>query len=148
MSYEITTFFEIKDRGDFIRVEVLGLSSPLSINDSDPRWINAHVFFSLGAFKGDFTAEVTSTDFQPFKEQLSALYASLKGQALFNTLEGQIEIKVNGDGLGHLEIICILQDKCGISNTLEAIFETDQTQLPNLIKQLENITATFCRNKK
>jgi hypothetical protein len=49
-------------------------------------------------YRGYFRAE----EFSQFRNELSELYSSLKGEACFESMEDWLNIKVHGDGLGHM----------------------------------------------
>lgn len=138
-----TTYFELKDRGDFIRIELNSLNYPTAEHDWDRNWIKSKVIVKAGAFSGQFECDLMTTDFEKFKQDLSQLYEKLDGRASFDTREGQVTIKIKGDGIGHLNADCSLMDKAGIGNTLEFEINFDQTIIPEMVRQLENITRTY-----
>lgn len=143
MINENSTFFEITGNGNFIRIELSNfndLSTELSWSEN---WIKAIVHVKAGAFSGDFKADLTTWEFLTFKKELIVLYEKLNGSATFDTLEKQVVIKVSGDGIGHLIADCDLEDQAGFGNRLNLKIYFDQTFLPELIRQLEKITAKF-----
>jgi hypothetical protein len=83
-----TKYFELKDSGDFIRIDLLKLTYPDAKLDWDNNWIKSNVRVKAGAFTGQFDIELMTTDFEKFKQELSRLYDKLDGTALFDTLEG------------------------------------------------------------
>jgi len=52
----------------------------------------------------------------------------------------QVEIKIVGDGIGHLHAECEVMDYAGTGNKLELEINFDQTHIPKIINQLEKIT--------
>jgi hypothetical protein len=84
-----------------------------------------------------------TTDFELFKRELKATYKNLNGTAKFKTLEGQIEINMRGDRLGHFEIECVAMDEPGTGNQLEIRMGFDQTYIPDLLRQLDNIISEY-----
>src|SRR5690606_973570 len=96
-----------------------------------------------GAFSGAFKADFMTVDFVTFKNELAKLYEKLNGIATFHTLESQVEIKISGDGIGHLTAECIVKDAASFGNKLEFEINFDQTHIPELLNQLKKITDRF-----
>jgi hypothetical protein len=78
-----------------------------------------------------------------FKRELKKTYDSLNDQAEFKTLEGQIQIKIEGDGLGHFSVDCEVMDDAGVGNKLNIAMAFDQTQIPDFVRQLDKIVKQF-----
>jgi hypothetical protein len=138
-----TKYFELKDSGDFIRIDLLKLTYPDAKLDWDNNWIKSNVRVKAGAFTGQFDIELMTTDFEKFKQELSRLYDKLDGTALFDTLEGQVVIKIKGDGIGHFEADCSVMDYAGTGNKLEFELNFDQTIIPELVRQLDTICKHY-----
>lgn len=68
---------------------------------------------------------------------------TLNDTATFKTLEGQIEVRCVGDGIGHFTVECSAMDQPGIGNELNVTMSFDQTIIPDLLRQLDKITRTF-----
>ncbi len=122
---------------------MLKLTYPKAKLDWDRNWIQAIVTVKAGAFSGQFKTELMTTDFYKFKQQFSRLYDNLDGMAIFDTIEGQINIKIKGDGIGHFEANCMVMDYAGTGNKLDFEIIFDQTIIPNIVGQLDNITKTY-----
>lgn len=137
------TFFELSDPGNFLRVTVLGLSHPNATDDWDRNWINCRFEAKSGGFTGNFEGTLMTTDIESFKQQLKRVYSSLKGTANLESLENYLSIVLTGDGIGHLEARCTLRESNLPLNELTFELEFDQTFLPNIMNQLNNITRTF-----
>ena len=140
---ENSTYFEISENGNLIRIDILGLNYPNAEDDWDRNWLKSIISAKAGAFSGNFKADLMTTDFETFKNELTNLYDKLKGIATFNTLESQVDIKITGDGIGHLKAKCEVMDYAGIGNKLEFEIDFDQTQIPKIVNQLENIITKF-----
>jgi hypothetical protein len=136
-------FFEISGNGNFIRIELLGLNYPNADMQSDANWISGNVSVQAGAFSGNFKMEFETTDFPSFKIQLEKLYEKLNGFAVFYTIENQVEIKISGDGNGHLNAACEVVDFPGYGNKLNFEIDFDQTHLPKIIAQLLQIMNKY-----
>jgi hypothetical protein len=110
---------------------------------TDYNWLLCTVDVSFGKFTGTFSANFQSYDFIKFTQELKKLYACLKGTATFNTLEGQLEIKLTGNGNGTIELTGMCMDSVGVGNQLSFSTELDQTYLPSSIAELEDILNGF-----
>jgi hypothetical protein len=138
-------YFEIFDSGDFVRLEPI---KPENYNDElqddwDKNWIRTKVTVKGGAFTGQFFADFTTIDFEIFKRGIKNLDNDFTGKAKFETLEGQLTLNIEGDGIGHFEIKCFAEDRPGNGSRLSFNFTFDQTALARLINELDNITKAF-----
>ena len=140
---EETLFFEISESGNLIRIDLIGLNYPTAELDWDRNWIRGFVKVKAGAFSGEFKADFMTVDFVDFKKELTKIYDTLKGIVTFQTLESQVEIKIIGDGIGHLNAECVVMDNAGSGNKLEFEISFDQTHIPKILNQLEKITDKF-----
>ena len=136
-------FFEITDAGDLIRIELLGDLHQNAELSWDQNWLKCYITVKGGRFQGQYEAELMRVDFDTFNQDLKRIYNDLKGCARFTCLESQLEIIMEGDGLGHFVIHCIAMDQPGVGGKLEFDMAIDQTYLPNLIRQLEMILDRY-----
>ena len=135
-------YFEITDGLDTIKIEPMNLTYPDAEHDWDKNLINSKVSIKGGAFRGQFDAQFMTVDFEKFKQELRRVYNDLKGYANFNCLEDYLELKVKGDGIGHFSVDIIANDNSAKSK-LEFELTFDQTQIPELLRQLDTITKRF-----
>lgn len=143
MKEENSIKIEFKDSGNFLRITPIGLNFPNAELDWDRNWLTANIEFYSGSFHGAFQGDFMTVDFEIFKQELRQLYKSLTGTANFNCDDRYVMIKMEGDGLGHLLTNCQLSDDGGISRKIEFKLQLDQTQLPDLINSLNNLTKEF-----
>lgn len=137
-------YFEIFDAGDLVRLEPIELIKYNSDVDWDKNWIKTQVTIKGGKFSGQYSGDFMTVDFEKFKQELSILYDNLQGTANFNDLEGFLELKITGDGIGHFEVNVKACDQPGV-NASELTFTMgfDQTELKDLVNQLDRITKQF-----
>ena len=136
--------FEINDTGNFIRVTAIRLMYPDAEMSWDRNWIESHIEISAAPFHGKYRASLMTVDFEKFKRELRRVYKDLSGVTAFNCLEDDIEIKIKGDGLGHFAATCTGKDTTNIHGSkLSFHLDFDQTQIPELINQLDEITKAF-----
>ena len=136
--------FEIKGYGNFIRIVPLRFMHPNAEMDWDRNWIETHIEINALPFSGNYNVSLLTRDFEIFKQELKRIYDDLAGAAMFDSLESEIEIKIKGDGLGHFKANCKATDRTTVDGSeLSFVIDFDQTQIPELIKQLEEITTAF-----
>ena len=117
---------------------------PKAENDWDKNMISAKIIVKTNAFCGEYEAELMTVDFEKFKQELRLLYQELDGHASFECLEHYLSIQVQGDGLGHFTADCIANEKPWINDSeLRCKFYFDQTQINDLVYQLDLITKEF-----
>ncbi|MGF7081800.1 WapI family immunity protein [Mucilaginibacter sp. UYCu711] len=143
METEEEVYFELSDEDSFVRVSLNKYSYPESKNVYDKNWISSKIILRSGPFAATFAAEFMAVDFEKFKKELEYLYDHLDSSATFNGLERNLEIQIQGDGIGHLKAICNASDEPGYGRNFKFYIEFDQTQLMPLIRQLANILQSF-----
>ena len=84
------TNFEICDAGDLIRLEPIQVYDDNSQLDWDRNWVRTKVTVKGGAFSGEFTADLMTTDFELFKRDLINLDKDFKGTAKMNYLAAKL----------------------------------------------------------
>ena len=136
-------YYEIRDNENYIRIEIIGLIYPTAELDWDKNWLETNIDVKAGAFTGNFEANFMTIDFERFKNELIILYNNLERAAKFISYENQVEITIKGNGFGHLIAFCKLMDSVGVGNELEIELSFDQTQIPKMIKELDNINRVF-----
>ena len=133
MINENSTYFEISESGNLIRIELVGYNHPNAELDWDKNWVRGIVSVKAGGFYGEFKADFMTVDFVSFKNELAKLYDKLNGIATFHTIEEQVVVKVTGDGIGHLKADCVVMDYAGTGNRLVFEIDFDQTHIPGIL---------------
>ena len=132
------------ERGDHVRVEVTGRAHPEASDFWDGNWVNTRISARAGGFRGGASAFLRTTDFADFREQLHTLHQRLTGEAVFETLEGWLAIRVVGDGRGHMDTRVTLTDEPGVGNKLLfAVPDLDQTHIFDTIAHLCEIEEMY-----
>jgi hypothetical protein len=126
-----------------LEINVLGYERAASGDYHDDNWLSAQVSVSCGAFRGMFPAAFLTAELESFRDQLAQLYEALSGSARFETLEGQLQLEITGDGLGHIHISGEAQDQAGIGNRLVFKIGIDQTQLQASVQSLASAMSSF-----
>ena len=105
--------------------------------------MDSNVEINAGAFQGAYTACLRCDEFLAFRNSLVQLYSTLSGEAGFRSMEDWLTVKITGDGLGHFEVECKARDTFGFDSRLEFSLFLDQTQMPEIIRGLDNILEQF-----
>lgn len=136
-------YFEITDNDNSIRIEIINQPYSNSEIDYDKNWLKASVKVKVGAFSGDFFADLQTYDFKIFMEELEIAFNNLNRNAMFEGIESQVKIHLTGNGTGNFEVNFSLMDKAGFGNELKGEFIIDQTRLPEIINQLSAINTLY-----
>ena len=138
------TYFSLgKTQEERVEVEVQGYERAVSGDYHDDNWLTAEVRIRAGRFRGKVDAAILTVELQGFLVQLRTLHETLRGVAKFETLEEQLQLTLNGDGLGHIDVTGEVADEPGIGNRLLFKLHLDQSQLGASIRELESVTSRF-----
>jgi hypothetical protein len=109
----------------------------------DGNWLNATVEIVAGGFRGKYEALLRAEEFAQFRDQLRPLYEHLSEAATFTTMEDWLRIHIEGDGKGHFQAQCQAVDQPGLGNRLTFSIEFDQTELPAIVRSLDEVCVAF-----
>jgi hypothetical protein len=127
-----------------VRLEPISYERDSSSITEDNNWVKTKVTIRGGSFTGQYIASMTTYDFDFLKQGLSPLYDNLKGGLLFNDLENALELKIQGDGIGHFSVDVTARDNPGPNySVLTFTMAFDQTELKTLVEQITKITKRF-----
>ena len=126
-----------------IEVDVLQYERSPNGDYDDDNWLKSQVRIAAGGFRGKVDAAIVTGELTAFLAQLRPLYDSLRGGAEFSALEGQLHLRLTGDGKGHVELAGEVADQPGIGNRLHFVMRFDQSQLGNSIRELEKVSSSF-----
>jgi hypothetical protein len=127
----------------FLVLTLHGRTLPDAADPWDADWLDCTAEVTAGAFRGHLNRSLRSDELERFSRQLARLYDRLTGEAVLETLEHWLAIRVAGDGRGHLEASCRLCDDPACGNTLDFRLHFDQTSLPDLLRQLEGALQAY-----
>jgi hypothetical protein len=126
-----------------IEVDLLGYERALTGEYWDDNWLNVVIRVQAGGLQGKATATFITAELIEFLSQLRPLYETLSGEAEFDTMEQQLNLKLKGDGKGHVELCGEVLDQSGIGHRLNFTLHFDQSQLAASIRELERVTSQF-----
>src|SRR5262245_39617746 len=131
------------DRGDFLRIVILGRSYVGATDYWDGNWVRVAFELKTGGFSGSISGDLRAEELVSFLEQFKSVQQSLHGTAEFETMEGWLSIRARGNGRGHIEFRCKICDEPGIGNTLDCTLRTDQTFTRTALADLEAAVKEF-----
>ena len=126
-----------------ITVDVLSYERPVCGEYWDDNWLVVDISVTAGGFHGRASVSIITAELVSFSEQLHVLYERLTGTAEFTTLEGQLSLKLVGDGRGHIRLAGLVLDQAGVGNRLSFTLDFDQTFLPPSISDLNAVLRAF-----
>ena len=126
---------------EFVAIRVLTRSPEPDYWDGN--WLTCDVTLHVGGFRGAFHANLRTTEFQQFFEQLQELQARLTGTARFEAMEAQLTLALEGDGRGHIAVHGQAQDVAGTGHVLRFRLDLDQTELSTAVKQVAALLRRY-----
>lgn len=137
-----TFFFGGEDR-ERIQILVYGYERAPVGDYHDDNWLSVEVKVNAGAFNGKFQAAFLTEEIVSFLEELRILHSALRGKANFTTMEEQLSLTLEGNGLGHISLLGKTSDQPGIGNQLQFHLSLDQTQLQASLHSLEAVVNEY-----
>lgn len=126
-----------------IEIEVHGYERAPTGEYWDDNWLTVEIRVLAGGFCGKASAAIVTSELTKFLSELRPLHQTLSGVAEFNTMEGQLSLRLAGDGNGHIELRGEVADRAGDGNRLHFSLQFDQSQLGVSIRELEQVTLRF-----
>ena len=109
----------------------------------DDNWLSVEIRVRAGGFRGKAAAAILTGELVEFVSQIRSLFETLSGSAIFATMEGQLTLRLVGDGKGHMELRGEVADQAGIGNRLHFTLQFDQSQLGASIRELDRVISQF-----
>jgi hypothetical protein len=100
------------------------------------KWTVAHVEVACGVWRGAFECEFYDGELRQFGKEIQQLYRTLDGTAMLTPIEPNLELKLTGDGKGHIAVAGKAVDEFHTGTHLVFNFSLDQTQLPAIAATL------------
>jgi hypothetical protein len=110
----------------------------------DGNWLISPIEVAVGGFRGRVGAGLRVEELIHFRKGLAELYVSLDGEAVLESLETWITLRVSARPTGQLTVTGTVTDEPGIGNELTfEIADLDQTDIPAIVQSLSEIEAAF-----
>jgi hypothetical protein len=110
--------------GESEGVTILVTDSQLAREGSEG-WTEADVTVKLGAWSGRYSAAFHESDFKGFASGLRSLYETLSGEAALLSMDGYLDLRLTGDGYGHISVVGEAWDQPRYGTHLAIEFEVD-----------------------
>ena len=99
-----------------VAIEVRSYERAATGQFDDDNWLTVSIAVAAGAFRGRVDAAFQVAELVAFRNDLAALYKTLKGRAALRTMEEQLSLDFEGTGLGSVEMRGEILDQPGIGN--------------------------------
>jgi len=130
--------------GDYVSIRVMGRMHPNANDYWDGNWLISPIEVAIGGFRGEVPAGLRMDELVRFREALESLHSSLQGEAVLDSMEGWIQVRVAADRRGDLKVTGKALDQPGSANALTFTIDgLDQTHLPAVISALGAAEAKF-----
>ncbi|MBM6618774.1 WapI family immunity protein [Bacillus suaedaesalsae] len=126
-----------------ITIDVVRRSHPETKNYWDINWITSRIQIKIPGYSVDFEAYLRTDEILRFLNGLKSMNKDLKGNAILVNLDSFIEMECK---MSHFGKLLWSFETCypnGDGAVLTSEFESDQSYLPKLIKELEMILNAF-----
>ena len=130
--------------GDHLSIRVIGRLHPGSDDFWDGNWLATPIDVVVGKFRGTIGASLRADELQRFREALKKLHALLDGEAVLESMENWLTLKITAEPSGRLVITGRVADRLGDGNRLTFWIEgVDQSYLPAMVDALGEIETYF-----
>lgn len=139
--------FSIKGANEYIELyidEVFGFPDQLSYGGGYGAKGTLNII--AGNYNVKSTHYFTTGELYDFTQQLIICYQNVKGTCTLNNVEQELKMRCEFDKFGHVKVVGKFQESPNVNNVLSFEIETDQTQMKEVIKQLENVIKCFGDN--
>jgi hypothetical protein len=130
--------------GDRVAIRVLRRLYPSANDYWDGNWLDTPLDVSVGRFKANIDAHLRGNELESFRMRLECLHESLAGEAVLESMEDWITLRVAINRAGHLHLTGVVSDSPGARNRLEfSIEDLDRSHLPPVLDALRSVAAAF-----
>ena len=131
------------DDGDSLIIEILGINCPGSNGYFTGNWLDGKIIFSIGSFGGEIASQFHADEFHRFLPEGEKLYKSLNGTAEYNSMGDCLNMKIIGDGRGHIMIEGSLLGPEEGYNKLHFEIYSDQTCLKSTLEDIRKLCLKY-----
>ncbi|WP_409305006.1 hypothetical protein [Peribacillus sp. SCS-155] len=105
--------------------------------------VNSKIYIDIPGCVASFDANLRTDELRDFVSDLKLMNRLLKGKANLNNLDNYLELECHMDKLGKINWTAETCYPAGYGAVLNFEFESNQTFLPRLIKELDDIVSVF-----
>ena len=110
----------------------------------DGNWLSTDIRATICGFNVRVDADLRVDEFEAFRSEVSELHSGARRDAKLETMEGWISMHLTlTDRLGHICCTGTILDEPGIGNHLEFSLDIDQSYLPQLVRELDEVLVNF-----
>lgn len=126
-----------------VEIGILHRNYPNSSDYWDGNWVTSKIHIEIPGYLVRFSANLRTDELADFAKELKAMNRSLKGKASLKNLDGYVNFECEIDKLGGLAWTCEACYPAGYGAVLSFEFGSDQSFLPGLINELDDILMVF-----
>lgn len=138
----MTAFTIGRPDSDHLTVSVLNRSHDAR-DYWDGNWLDAEIQITTASFHAHYSASLRVEEMDGFRQELSELYSFTSQTAAFTTMERQLSIHILGSKTGRYTAKCEAVAPTGIGNRLLFQILFDQTEIPQMLKELDAILKEY-----
>jgi hypothetical protein len=97
--------------GDHLSIRVLGRVHPGADDFWDGNWLATPIEVTVGGFQGTVGASLRAEELQAFRDALKGLHSELKGEAVLESMEKWLTLRIAATSRGRLEVQGTLLDR-------------------------------------
>ena len=116
---------------------------PESTDYWDANWVVTRFFATAPGFRADFVESVHLSEVISLRKGLAKMHARMEGAVEWKAMDGFLELTAEMDKLGHIHWTIDLIYPAGVGARLSLELENDQTYLPALLNQIDDILEAF-----
>jgi hypothetical protein len=130
--------------GEHVSIRVLGRLHPNSDDFWDGNWLATPIEVSVGKFRGTVGASLRADELRRFRDAVERLHATLEGEAVLESMEEWLTLRLTAAGSGRLQVQGTVLDRAGDGNRLTfKIDGLDQSYLPGIVDSLDDVDTFF-----
>lgn len=126
-----------------IEVDVLNRNYPNSSDYWDANWVTSKINIKIPGYLVSYDADLRTDELRDFAKEIKLMSKLLKGKATLKNLDNYLQIECEMNKTGKIIWIAETCYPAGDGAVLKFEFESDQSFLADLIKEMENVLSTF-----
>lgn len=125
------------------QITVVKRSYPEALDFWDANWLDTMITIKIPGYSAHFDAQLRTDEFREFYKQLKKMDKKLKGKTELTSMEGVIDVQGRINLLGRIVWEVETQYPVGTGAVLTFEFDSDQSVVPPLLKELEDVLANY-----
>ena len=129
--------------GESLVLSIHGRTDPTSNDYWDANWLTCTAVLRTSSFGEMLCRSVRNEDLGRFKRMLTVFLTTEGSEALLDTLDGWLDVRVCRDDEGNAIARCQLVDDPVNGNPIEVDFQLDDHAPATLVTELETVLAQY-----